>query len=480
MHVRRTRPCTTWRTATLAALAAATAIAPPSLPAQMQWIHTVVAPPGPADLWGAAFFAWPGNVLLGQRAIVFGGLSPTGPRGDTWMLTTAGWQGFTPQTSPSPRWDMAYDPARKTIFGGRTAPTAFTDETWWWAPVDRTWIRLLPTTTASPSARAEAALAGNTQDDVYVFGGRDGTQVFGEFWRGQRDWSAWNRITWTQLPPGPSPRYGAALVLDFAGTDVFLFGGRDVNGQTLADTWHFDGATWRRVTGSAPPSRSHHALVADTPRLTYVLYGGLDTAGVPTNDVWEFDGATWVARTPTGTPPPARAGQRAWFASPESEMQVWGGAGSSADLWSYRPLELAEVGLFGSTCRSLFAPLSLRALDPRFARPGDPWGVAVENLHPSASLSFVWAGTSRTTWLGLALPIDLTPLALPGCFLHASVDLSVPVPVVAGRCELAFTIPANPGLIAADLYWQAYGLGSPLGPALWATTNGLAIHIGTR
>ena len=54
----------------------------------------------------------------------------------------------------------------------------------------------------------------------------------------------WSRLADT----GPEPRAMGFLAYDKARDRVVLFGGRKGWPDDLADTWEWDGSTWRRVT----------------------------------------------------------------------------------------------------------------------------------------------------------------------------------------------------------------------------------------
>ena len=109
----------------------------------------------------------------------------------------------------------------------------------------------------------------------------------------------YNGTTWTYLPTSPSPpgRSSAAFAYDPATSELVLFGGLDVNGNTLGDTWLSNATTWVAAT---PPARSDDAM-ANHPALGGpVLFGGLASDGVTAlADTWAYNGSTWVQKVPT-------------------------------------------------------------------------------------------------------------------------------------------------------------------------------------
>jgi hypothetical protein len=385
-----------------------------------------------------------------------------------------------PATAPSPRWDMAFSGPYPCLFGGRISATAYSNESWLWTVGQQTpnWRQLVPRTAAVPPPRAEAALASDLSLNQYLFGGRDGSQTFGDTWVGVADLSTTWGLTWAPILNGPSPRYGAAMTQDAHSLEIVLFGGRDSAGA-FNDTWKLVSRAWQRIaTTGAPPPRSHHALVGDQARRVLVLYGGVDANGQPLNDVWELSGTTWTARAPSGSPPPPRAGQRAAYFGADSETFVFDPLAPSQGLWRYGPVARGEWILFGVGCGNVFAPLRIGPQVITYPRLGEPWGVGAGSFHPAAPAVVYLLGTSTSAWGTLPLPASLARLGMPGCLLYVSVDASIVVPVVRGEAPLLFTIPNDLRLIAARLHWQALSIVPTA--TQWGTSNGLTMVIGTK
>ncbi|MFY9341728.1 MAG: hypothetical protein WAT39_04520 [Planctomycetota bacterium] len=114
--------------------------------------------------------------------------------------------------------------------------------------------------------------------------------------------------TWTQVFPNtnPSGRGEHAMVYDTRRSRTVLFGGASspVSGW-LADTWAFDGVDWSLLATSGPSPRQRHVMVYDPLRDRVVLFGGttMGPAGIVSlADTWEFDGSAWTQRFPVTTP----------------------------------------------------------------------------------------------------------------------------------------------------------------------------------
>ncbi len=140
-------------------------------------------------------------------------------------------------------------------------------------PVTRTWRRL----PESPLTGRENASAVWTGSELIIWGGDDlndwgtGGPVFGNG-AGYRP----TTNTWETLPPAPiEPRTGAAII--WTGHQVIVFGGRDSDGNYLADGALFDPAsqTWSALP--ALPSKSGTPISANavwtgTELITWITY----------------------------------------------------------------------------------------------------------------------------------------------------------------------------------------------------------------
>jgi len=196
----------------------------------------------------------------------------------------AGGQGATPRTrqadagyrqakkpgqpvAPSPDWAplgparlpaarsgaaMVYDQARRQVvqFGGLTDAGAGAATTWTWD--GSRWTDRTPSLATSPSARAQAEIAGDpVAGQVVLFGGVGGAGVLGDTW-------TWDGGAWTRRTPATSPPARAAGVMawDPGLSRVVLYGGRLAGGRDGADTWAWDGRDWTQLHLNGTPARS--------------------------------------------------------------------------------------------------------------------------------------------------------------------------------------------------------------------------------
>ena len=166
---------------------------------------------------------------------------------------------------------------------------------------------------AVPEPRRGATLALEPRSrHLVLFGGRrqDGTAL-ADTW--EWDGLGWQSVAAASAPPA---RAGHTVALDGRRGTLLLFGGAggaEGSPQTFADTWEYLGAAagWSRIATSGPPARSQAAMVtaavttaaADPAGL--LLHGGQDGSGNTLGDTWLWDGQSWSAPPLMSDPCPA-------------------------------------------------------------------------------------------------------------------------------------------------------------------------------
>ncbi len=99
---------------------------------------------------------------------------------------------------------------------------------------------------------------------------------------------------WTQLKPAhvPPARQDAAMAQFGNGSDVVMFGGRNIGSlKTFGETWIWNGSDWAQYTpsiGSIPPARFGATMAYDPVSGKAVLFGGADASGNVHSDTWIF------------------------------------------------------------------------------------------------------------------------------------------------------------------------------------------------
>ncbi|MBI4871485.1 MAG: hypothetical protein HY814_07955, partial [Candidatus Riflebacteria bacterium] len=170
-------------------------------------------------------------------------------------------------------------------------------------PSEGYWVQRRPS--RSPSARTGHCMAYDpSRRRILLFGGRDVRgALLGDTW--EWDGTAWRRF---ESDPAPCARERAATAFDETRQRVILVGGRGADFVAYSDVWEWTGAAWSQLSASASfPARSGHALASDPDHRTMVMFGGSGVAssGVAWQtlaDTWEFDGTSWHDRTPPLSP----------------------------------------------------------------------------------------------------------------------------------------------------------------------------------
>jgi hypothetical protein len=274
---------------------------------------------GTLHTWTQNTTANPGNLLSGRyrhtmvydgnQTVLYGGMDVTGTvYSDTWAYNGTTWSKKTISPHPSPRYSqaMAYDSGRQrtVLFGGMVVNVNTMNDTW---ELDSTNINAPIWTQVnlhgSPPARYGHAMAYDSlRQRTVLFGGETGSMM-------QDTWE-WDGITWTKIAPAcyvPNKRWYHAMAYDSLRHRTVLFGGLGAS-TLLQDIWDWDGKAWIPFfpvsTVISPSARCLFGMAYDSVRGKTVLYGGLDATGNSINDTWEWDGiySNWTqeAGIPTG------------------------------------------------------------------------------------------------------------------------------------------------------------------------------------
>ena len=244
--------------------------------------------------------------------------------GGTWTWNGLNWTAICGTTSPStaacalPSRNgaaMAYDPANSSImlFGGTAGIGSFLSDGWTWNGTS--WTAVCGTTTPAtaacgPSVRKSPSMAYDAvNSQLLLFGGEDTNGPLGDAW-------SWNGTTWTAVcgtttpataACGPSARRAEAMVADAGHSQIVLFGGRDTSGNSLSDTWTWNGSAWTQqcgpspfATACGPTGREAMSMAYDAASATVILFGGcVDSLTTHTcasflGDTWSWNGSAWT------------------------------------------------------------------------------------------------------------------------------------------------------------------------------------------
>ncbi len=257
------------------------------------------------------------------------------------LIEVPGWSELNVERAPRGTYAaLAYDAARQRAvrFGGYSPTGGVTSGTVEWNGVTRGFETVRPP--HAPPPRARHALAYDAaRRRVVLFGGVDAAGApVGDTW--SYNGGDWSEVTST---PSPAPRSDTALAYDAARARVVLFGGETANGSVADETWEHDGTAWIQRVVASPPARRAHLLAYDAVRQRTVLFGGETADGTALNDTWEWDGTSWQAIA-TATVPGAR-GVMTWDARRAAIVAFGGHSVPGDETWEYRGVDWAAVTL---------------------------------------------------------------------------------------------------------------------------------------
>ncbi|HEV8049592.1 MAG TPA: PKD domain-containing protein, partial [Thermoplasmata archaeon] len=257
---------------------------------------------------------------VARAVILFGGQSSRGQfLSDTWSFD-GNWTNITSRAGipPSGRFEpsVVYDTTHSeaVLFGGLSPTGPSLGDTWTFSA--GRWANVTSSVHSAPSPRYWASEANDPSDGgVVLFGGRYcGAASCGDTW-------IFNGTAWSQVAatgPAPSARRGSPFAYDSAYGADLLFGGAipasgGASERGANDTWVFARGGWTNVTslvGPDPPGRWATALTYDTAFGGVVEFGGCTEVNCHTslNDSWSLDIPSLVASvraTPSGTTAPA-------------------------------------------------------------------------------------------------------------------------------------------------------------------------------
>lgn len=195
------------------------------------------------------------------------------------------------------------------------------------------------TTGNSPSARFGHS-AVHINGKVYLYGGKNPSQgVLGDLWVYQSDPPQWTQRTITATNK-PAARYKHAAAV--SGGKMYVFFGRDGQGNLLSDVWVHDpiSNTWtQKNPGGAekPPARElHTATTLADGRI--IVNGGKDNLAIVDGFVWIYDPQNDTWQKGLECPPGGRyshgsqtiGGKVYFFAGTSSQ-------GATNEVWVYDP-----------------------------------------------------------------------------------------------------------------------------------------------
>lgn len=149
-----------------------------------------------------------------------------------------------------------------------------------------------------------------------------------------------------------------------------------------------------------------------------------------------------------------------------------------SDTWQYAPTTPASYALFGAGCRG---SAGVPALMNFAQRPwmGETFAVPLANL-PANQPILMLLGSSKTTWFGFPLPLDLSSFGMSGCSLYVSGHSIQQVPNLGGATSWNLPIPNRQDLLGASFFHQALVVDPAANPAGATTSNAGEGKIGSK
>ncbi len=292
-------------------------------------------PPGPSPQLIRPTFAY---APTARTSVLFGSASPSDLTGQTWLWDGTHWARVAGDQPPARTMaTAAYDGHGIVLFGGQGAcpasgpgPCPTLGDTWTFD--GHTWHQVHPSHSPAPAVGALATWDPTLGKAVLVVDAQDGTETW-----------TWDGADWSQVAApvrGGFSAVGGALGYDPVSRRVVFYGQLvRLNSPTSTPvTWTFDGRQWTQLAAGQPGVRQFPVFGDDGSHL--YLFGGADANGQTLNDTWVWQGSSWQP-VPTANRPPPRTEAR--MASGPGLVILYGGAASEtqtnaaalADTWSF-------------------------------------------------------------------------------------------------------------------------------------------------
>lgn len=366
----------------------------------------------------------------------------------TWIWDGTDWAASKAASPPvAPRHRLVHDTKRdRTVFIPEASANTLTVWEWdgsQWIDTKQPGSGLLYRSVAFDASRNKIVSLGGISDRTYLA------------------FEAWDGTSWkthpVQPPPTMAARCAAAMTFDTDRNVLVLFGGYD-GFAALHDTWELSGSTWtRRFPTSNATGVWGHSMTYDPVRRRTFIYGGIQD-GRYNEQLWEWDGTTWTHVFGPLTPD-MRAYHGTAYDTVRRRLVLFGGLMqgiASNQTWElYDQRTPADYRGFGSGCAGTNGTPSIAAPLGMFPRIGFPFRADVTNLPPGRFTTLL-VGASKSQWGSLPLPLDLTPVGMPGCTAYCSDEWAFPLVNLNGTASWNVTVPNLAGLAGLRFYNQVY------------------------
>jgi hypothetical protein len=159
----------------------------------------------------------------------------------------------------------------------------------------------------------------------------------------------------------------------------------------------------------------------------------------------------------------------------------FGGTLFSPRIWNgtiHYCLGNATYGRYGAGCSGTGGVLTLSPAPGSRPVLGASFQLDVTNLGIGA-IPILWFGISKTSWFGIPLPFDLSPLGATSCWLLTSSDVQFGLVNTGGGATFSIPIPNQPAFTGAVFQNQVIAIDPGANPASIITSNGGEGCVGT-
>ncbi len=144
------------------------------------------------------------------------------------------------------------------------------------------------------------------------------------------------------------------------------------------------------------------------------------------------------------------------FDSVRGTLLLFGGHPRN-DTWELHDPAFGHYGTFGTGCGGTAGVPALAAAPGSLPRLANTFQAQITGL-PQRQPAIVHVAFSRTSLGGVALPLALGGIGMPGCRLYTSGDLAQPLNVVGGTASWSLPLGNYPQLVGFTFYNQVFAL----------------------
>jgi hypothetical protein len=295
----------------------------------------------------------------------------------------------------------------------------------------------------------------------------------------------WDGASWALIQTNQGPPVGGPFVkfvyfgfaYDARRDKLALFGRADIqtgSGLTLAtapELWEWDAANgWIQLPNQSG-ANPYSDMWFDERRGSLIR---LEDYYTPNASIWvRRDNGTWalssVGPSPLGI-------YRSFGGRDTTRDRCYGVATLTPTTGCYiTSMYPADYGPHGSGCGASTPEL---ALQRPWTRPWTGGTLAVEVTPAPQSIAALFTGFSDQTYGATALPANLAPYGMPGCFLHAAPQYLQMGIGTNGIVGFQLPVPDITGLIGVQFWQQAFVFDITANPAGILASNSMRGRVG--